>query len=93
MSEADYIAKGRYAEAVEQFETTKSQRDKKVQQIQRVLHPITDIMGATYGLDASLSHLAKEAVELDVQMREWAGKANIEAKTLGTQTLEIRESL
>jgi len=93
MSEQDYIAKGRYAEAVEEFERVKALRDAKVRQIQRVLHPITDIMGATYGIDAALVHLAKEAAELDVQMREWASKANMEAKTLGKETIEIRESL
>jgi len=93
MSKEDYETKGRYLEAVEQFKDAQKQRDEKVRQMQRVLSPITNIMGATYGIDGTFAHLSKEAIELDAQMREWACKANIEAETLGKHPIEIRESL
>lgn len=82
---------GRHIEAIELFEDAKKKRDDKVREMQRVLSPITDIMGATYGLDGTLAHLAKEAVELDAKMREWACEANADAKTLGKHPIEIKE--
>ena len=91
MSEKDYEALGRYAEATERFEQAHKARDGKAREMERLLHPLTHIAGATYGLPATLLHIAKEASELDAQMREWAAKANLEAHKLGKATIDIKE--